>query len=170
MNRLLIFACAILITTMLIAPMLGGGDRVPVVEASEQAHSGEVERRASDAGGAMVIERDAAGQFHVNAEVGGAEVRFLVDTGADVVALTLGDAQRAGLSVDGLAFAPILRTASGVGYGARVRLDRVTVGGRELDDVEAVVVRNLPVSLLGQSALRRLGSVTLEGDRLVIAG
>jgi aspartyl protease family protein len=33
-----------------------------------------------------------------------------------------------------------------------------------------VVVPDLPVSLLGQSALRRLGSVTLQGDRLLISG
>jgi predicted aspartyl protease len=34
--------------------------------------------------------------------------------------------------------------------------------------VSAVVIRGLPVNLLGQSVLRRLGSVQLSGDRMVI--
>jgi aspartyl protease family protein len=64
----------------------------------------------------------------------------------------------------------MLQTASGTGLAAPVEIDRMTIGGHELVGVEAVVVPDLPVSLLGQSALRRLGSVTLKGDRLIIAG
>ena len=50
-----------------------------------------------------------------------------------------------------------------------VRIDRLAVDGREIGGIEAVVVRDLSVNLLGQSALKRLGKVTLEGDRLVIS-
>ena len=42
------------------------------------------------------------------------------------------------------------------------------LGERELTNVEAVVVRELPVNLLGQNVLRKLGQVNLQGDRMVI--
>ncbi|OYW16075.1 MAG: hypothetical protein B7Z39_02670 [Novosphingobium sp. 12-64-8] len=171
MNRLILFALLIMIIVVVIAPNLGHqAERVTVasVRAEKDVAVAAVERPVVG-GGSTVIERDGGGQFHVSAEVDGQEVRFLVDTGADLVALTEADAARLGLSPDPGSFQPTLRTASGTGYGAPVRLERMSVGGRDLDDVEAVVVRGLSVSLLGQSVLRQLGSVTLEGDRLLIS-
>ncbi|MDE2619534.1 MAG: TIGR02281 family clan AA aspartic protease [Sphingomonadales bacterium] len=117
----------------------------------------------------ITIGRDETGQFHLDAQVNGAPARLLVDTGADVVALTEADAERAGLVVDPAAYRPILRTASGEGMGARVRIDRLEIGPVVLRDVEAVVAHDLATSLLGQSALARLGRVELSGDVLVIA-
>jgi aspartyl protease family protein len=117
---------------------------------------------------ATVIRRDASGQFHLQAQVNGQEARFLVDTGADVVALTTEEAERLGLHVFTGDFQPIMQTASGVGYGARVTLDRITLGGREFSGIDAVVVEGLQVNLLGQSVLRRLGRVELRGDSMVI--
>lgn len=116
------------------------------------------------------IARDAQGQFHLNVDVGGEPVRFLVDTGADVVALTEDDAERLGLKPDPSEYRPMLQTAAGTGMAAPVEIDRLTIGGHDLIGVTAVVVPDLPVSLLGQSVLRRLGSVTLKGDRLTISG
>jgi len=172
MNRLILSALLIIGIVVLIAPNLGH-ETGPGAESSEAAGAfaiAETPRSQVGNGGDTVIERDGGGQFHVNADVNGQEVRFLVDTGADVVALTTEDAARLGIAPDPASFQPILRTASGTGYGAPVRIDHLAIGGRDLDDVEAVVVRGLPVSLLGQSVLRQMGSVTLEGDRLVIAG
>lgn len=120
------------------------------------------------AGDALGIARGEDGQFHLTAQVNGEDTSFLVDTGADVVALTVDDAERLGVYVDPAAFRPILQTASGKGYGQRVRLDSMSIGGRELDGVDAVVVDGLGMNLLGQSVLRRLGRVELQGDRLVI--
>ena len=117
-----------------------------------------------------MIRRDSTGQFHLDVDVGGAQITFLVDTGADVVALTERDAQVLGITPDAESYRPILRTASGTGMAAAVQLERMTIAGRDLENVQAVVVPDLPVSLLGQSALRQLGSVTLQGDRLIISG
>ncbi|MBC2669725.1 TIGR02281 family clan AA aspartic protease [Novosphingobium piscinae] len=144
-------------------PAAPGAAPVPAITPSAPAA-----RRASFAGESLVIPRDASGQFHVDLVVNGAPARFLVDTGADVVALTEADAERAGLVVDPASYRPILRTASGEGYGAPARLDRLAIGQVELRDVTAVVVKDLGTSLLGQSALARLGRVELSGDRLVL--
>lgn len=116
----------------------------------------------------IVIERDASGQFHLLAEVNGEDTQFLVDTGADIVALTVADAERLGLDILPDDFEPIMQTASGVGYAARVELDRIGLGNEEFRNVDAVVVKGLGVNLLGQSVLRRLGKVELQGDRMVI--
>ena len=61
-----------------------------------------------------------------------------------------------------------MQTASGVGYGAPITLDEIEIAGQKLHDVDAVVVKDLGTNLLGQSALRRLGSVELKGDKMVI--
>jgi len=183
MNRIIAFALAVLLVTVMLAPALKqpAGAASARAASAKSAHaspwskagpSAEPARADSGAGSSEVveIERDAQGQFHLDVDAGGESVRFLVDTGADVVALTEDDADRLGIRPDASDFRPMLQTASGTGMGAPVQIARLTIGGHDLDDIEAVVVPDLPVSLLGQSALRRLGSVTLRGDRLVITG
>lgn len=119
-------------------------------------------------GETIALVRDGTGQFHLEAEVNGRRTRFLVDTGADTVAIGEGEAQRLGIDTATLDFAPIVQTASGEGMGARVTIDRMTIGNADLGSVSAIVIRDLPVNLLGQSVLRRLGKVELSGDRMTI--
>lgn len=181
MEKVILLVGVVLVGAVLLVPLPKGGP-APDPQASATAParasksaspwSRETAAAATRVGPGEVveIERDAQGQFHLDVDVGGETVRFLVDTGADVVALTEDDAERLGLKPDAGAYRPMLQTASGTGMGAPVEIERLTIGGRDLDGVEAVVAPDLPVSLLGQSALRRLGSVTLRGDRLIIAG
>lgn len=179
MERHAIFAVVVVLVALAMAPFLSTRTAAPVgvpaSRASAPAASWALRSPAKPVeeaavGGSDAIERGADGQFHVDGEVEGEEVRFLVDTGADVVALTAGDAERAGIVPEPESFRPLVRSATGTGWAALVRIGRLTVGSRELSDVEAMVVRGLPVSLLGQTALQRLGTVTLEGDRLLIGG
>ncbi|MBX9885841.1 MAG: TIGR02281 family clan AA aspartic protease [Novosphingobium sp.] len=174
MNRFFVIAGLVLVGSVLLAPRLKVESEASVPHAKPARASpwskdapAPSRMRSSEM---VEIARDAQGQFHLEVDVGGEAVRFLVDTGADVVALTEDDADRLGLRPDPSEYRAMLQTASGTGMAAPVEIDRLTIGGRELTGVEAVVVPDLPVSLLGQSALRRLGSVTLQGDRLIIAG
>ena len=132
---------------------------------------GETPGPSSTASGfddAMVLQRDRSGQFHVEAQVDGQSAEFLVDTGADIVALTVDEAERLGYPVDPTSFVPLMQTASGTGNGAIVRLDRLEVAGAEFHDIDAVVLEGLTVNLRGQTVLAKLGQVSLEGDRMVI--
>lgn len=115
---------------------------------------------------ALTLTRDSSGQFHIDVRINNDTVNFLVDTGADMVALTVEDADNLGLSYGEMQ--PIMQTASGVGYGAPVMIDELEVNGMVLRNVEAIVAQDLPVNLLGQSVLRELGSVELSGDRMVL--
>ena len=116
----------------------------------------------------MVLQRDGSGQFHLTAQVDGQDTQFLIDTGADIVALTVDEAQRLGYRVDPASFVPLMQTASGTGNGAIIHLDRMEVAGVEFHDIDAVVMDGLGVNLLGQSILAKLGQVSLEGDRMMI--
>ena len=139
-------------------------DAVQTVRLGEQASA----PAASGFDDAMVLQRDRGGQFHIEAEVDGQTAEFLVDTGADIVALTVDEAGRLGYPVDPADFVPMMQTASGTGNGTLVHLDRLEVAGAEFHDIDAVVLDGLGVNLLGQSVLARLGQVSLEGDRMVI--
>ena len=114
------------------------------------------------------IARDESGQFRLTVQVNGQGARFLVDTGAGMVALTVEDARNLGIDVDPESFEPIGRSASGVARGAAVRIDRFQLGDAEFRDVDAIVLEGLGTNLLGQSLLRRLGKVEMHGDRMVI--
>lgn len=114
------------------------------------------------------LARDPSGHFLAQATVNGHAVRMLVDTGASIVALTPDDARAAGLSVDPARWTEVGRTASGRARGERLMLASVGIGGVRRMDVDAVVVEGLPVSLLGQSFLRKLAAVEIKGDQMTL--
>lgn len=115
-----------------------------------------------------VIERGSGGGFYVTAQVNGAPVRFVVDTGADQVALTKEDAARAGIPFDPARFTAVARTASGVGMGQMVRINVLDVEGKARDGVGAMVLDGLDTSLLGQNYLSRLDGVEITGDKMIL--
>ena len=157
-----------LVAALLLAGQFLAPEKPLASGTAPMASASPVQPAAHFAGDEIVLQRDRTGQFHMDAAVNGNRTTFLVDTGADTVALTVADAEAAGLSVNPDAFVPILQTASGQGYGTVVTLDRLEIGDTELHNIGAVVVRDLGVSLLGQSVLARMGRVELKGDRMVI--
>jgi aspartyl protease family protein len=171
MQRLLVHTFVWIIALFVVGQLLFSATHEPAQKEQEQALALSASRTPSQSGFSeegTVIERDASGQFHLQAQVNGEDTQFLVDTGADIVALTVAEAERLGLDVPPDDFQPIMQTASGVGYAAKVELDRLGLGNEEFHGVDAVVVEGLSVNLLGQSVLRRLGKVELQGDRMVI--
>lgn len=172
MKRELAFAAVVLTGALLFAqkaPAPEGDPDSRKAEAKPSPWSAASTRTTARGDGATtVLRRDASGQFHITAQVNGEDVRFMVDTGADVVALTVDDAQRLGIDADPEQFQPIGRTASGVGYGLPIRLDHIEIEGHEMTDVQAVVMDGLGTNLLGQSVLRRLGQLEMRGDTMTI--
>ncbi|MGH7110519.1 MAG: retropepsin-like aspartic protease family protein [Stellaceae bacterium] len=117
---------------------------------------------------AMVFPADASGHIVVAAEVDGAPVRLLLDTGASVLTLSLADARAAGIEEDQLVFDRPVATANGITRMAPVTLREVRIGQLSLADVAAAVLPDLRVSLLGMSLLRRLPSYQIRNGTLTI--
>ena len=164
-------AFAMVIALLLVGQQLGTvrpADGAPVASGSDSAAPASPGAGSAFTPDGMALDRDASGQFHVEARVNGNPTRFLVDTGADAVALTVADARAAGVAFDPATFQPILRTASGEGWGTLARVERIELGATELRNVQVVVVRDLDVSLLGQSVLGRMGKVEMQGDHMVL--
>lgn len=107
------------------------------------------------------------GHYYLTAEVNGARVLFVVDTGASQIVLTARDAERAGLDPAGLGYFGSAQTANGMVRTAPVRLERFTLGPFEDRNLPAVVnAGDLDTSLLGMSYLGRFRTLAISGDRL----
>lgn len=104
---------------------------------------------------------DAAGMYFVDGSIDGFSVRFLVDTGATLVAMNRNQARRLGIPYKLEGTEGLTTTASGTAKAYYVELDRVRVGDIELRDVQAAVIDgdHPQQVLLGNSVLNRLDMV-----------
>lgn len=116
----------------------------------------------------LVYHANSQGHVVVDGVVNGTPVRFLVDTGATMVVLTMRDAAAAGLSRSDLVFSMQTSTANGVARAAPVRLREVRLGQLSVDDVPAAVAEKLGISLLGQSFLTRLDGYEMHDGVLTL--
>jgi aspartyl protease family protein len=118
------------------------------------------------------VARTSSGDFAISAQINGARVHMVVDTGATSVVLTAEDAKSAGLPLALLNYTVNIETANGRARAAPVTLDRIAMGELEERSVEALVVQpgQLRTSLLGMSFLNRLQSWQVNGDRLMLKG
>jgi aspartyl protease family protein len=126
--------------------------------------------RALSRGGTVEIARGNRGEFQIFAQINGAHVPTVYDTGASAVVLTQEAAKAAGLPLDFLNYSVQVETANGRTRAAPVTLDRIKVGGIEERAVPALIAQpgQLRMSLLGMSFLDRLKSSEVRGDRLVL--
>ncbi|MEP7315589.1 MAG: TIGR02281 family clan AA aspartic protease [Sphingomicrobium sp.] len=148
-------------------PMAAGTQATRIVEVA-RSEAMSVAPATNIFGGATVLKRGAGGHFFTDATVNGMNVNFLVDTGATGVALTTDDAQRMGLVFLPSEFSVIGSGASGPVRGKLVVLDRVTMGGKTVEQVPGAILENAEMSLLGQSFLARMGKIEIEGNEMVI--
>ena len=118
----------------------------------------------------IALRRADDGHFYARVRVNGADIRFMVDTGATNLVLSQQDARRIGLAMDNLNYVLPVSTANGTVYGAGVVLERVKLGGFVDTDVRAMVNGGrMSVSLLGMSYLDRFRRFSVEGDRLLLS-
>ena len=152
------------------ALVLGYSFRFEVSELGDRLAGAVVPSRAIEqAGGAVTIRAGRDGHFAVDAEVDGARVRFLVDTGASDIVLSPSDARRLGFDLEPLVFSRRYRTANGVILGAPVRLGKVRVGSITVNGVAASVNgAEMERSLLGMSFLDRLSGYEVARGTLTL--
>jgi aspartyl protease family protein len=132
---------------------------------------GEHYRAGTGSGGAerqtVVLASDSAGHFFTEGMINGTPVRFVVDTGATLIALPGRDAARMGIDYRKGPRGTV-STANGPTTVYQVRFDRVRLGGIELTSVDGVVIeQGLDVALLGMSFLNRV-DMRREGQTMTL--
>lgn len=103
----------------------------------------------------IVLPVGLGGHFTAAGAINGRPVQFMVDTGATLVAISQGEAERIGLDYRNAPRA-MTQTANGAVPVHRINLNAVRVGEVEVANVDAVVIpAQMPYILLGNSFLGR---------------
>lgn len=154
---------------------VGAAQAVSAWDAGKQGPTLRAETVAADdltpisTSSAASIAKSGDGHYWAEAEVNDRRVRFLVDTGASAVALTVADAKRLGFDPDKLDYTYEVTTASGPARAAAVKLERVSVSGAAVRDVDALVIeKGLDTSLLGMTYLGRLSRFEATRTALIL--
>lgn len=119
--------------------------------------------------GEIIAPRYRDGHYHLTLQINGADVDFLVDTGASAMVLSEDDARKVGFDPASLRYSEQAATANGIVQTAPVILDRVQLGD--------IVDRGFPASvnggamdgsLLGMAYLERFSSIEIKDNALVL--
>lgn len=126
-----------------------------------------LQTRYGDAGAReVVLQRNRFGHYVTSGRINGQPVTFILDTGATGVAIPEAVANRLGLK-RGRAIRT--QTANGVATSYTARLDQVSVGDIQLEDVWAGITPGLKTEevLLGMSFLKHI-EFSQRGDTLIL--
>lgn len=115
----------------------------------------------------IVMTSQSGGHFMTAGTINGTSVRFMVDTGATSVAMSIAEAERIGLDYKkgALGYA---NTANGMVPAYQMQLTSVQIGDVQVFNVDATVIpAQLPFVLLGNSFLNRF-QMRREDDRMTL--
>lgn len=126
--------------------------------------------RDEDGRAAVMLERMRSGHFEVRAEINGAPVTLLVDTGATSTVLSADDARRAGIDPATLSYNVTVMTANGQARAARLPGLDISVGEISRTNLPALVAEpgRLDRSLLGMTFINTLSGFDMRGERLIL--
>jgi aspartyl protease family protein len=110
------------------------------------------------------------GHFGVRADVDGAGISMIVDTGATRTVLTADDAARAGIDIARLNYNLPVMTANGPAQAASVTADELSVGTIKRRHMAVLVAApgSLGQSLLGMNFINSLSGFDMRGDRMIL--
>ncbi len=119
--------------------------------------------------GRLIINISQDGHFYVDVKINNQAVRFMIDTGASDVVLSMEDAKKIGINPKNLIFNKRYQTANGEVFGASIRLNEIEIGGVKFYDMPASVnSADLGVPLLGMQFLRKFRRYEFYQDRLIL--
>ena len=123
----------------------------------------------SNNSGQIIISKSQGNHFFANVKINGQNIRFMIDTGASDMSLTLADARKIGINPQELIFNKPYQTANGIIYGATVNLDNIEFGPLNLRNFRASVNKsNMGTSLLGMSFLRKFSRYEVYQGKLIL--
>lgn len=117
---------------------------------------------------------DAGGVYRISCSVNGAKMKMIFDTGASSVSLSETMANflydNDYISKEDILGTSKSQTADGsIHDNVVINIKDIEISGLHLKNVQAVVIsgQNAPL-LLGQTAIQKLGHISLNGDKLII--
>ncbi|GFD92164.1 hypothetical protein KUL156_40140 [Alteromonas sp. KUL156] len=114
------------------------------------------------------------GVFYVPCKIKNIPLKFVFDTGASNVSISLTEAmfllKHGGLSFKDIKKSTKFKIANGtIQEGTKVIIPKINIADIELNNIEATVVHNMEAPLLlGQSAISKLGRFQIDKDKLII--
>ena len=115
--------------------------------------------------------RKEGGVYLVPIEVNGVPMEFIFDTGASIISISAAEAiflykQNKLTDDDFLGTQQFIDATGNVSEGTVILLKTVRIGNKTLTNVQASIVHNLEAPLLlGQSALSRFGTISIDYNR-----
>lgn len=120
-------------------------------------------------GGETRIPMARDGHFWLQAQVNGTPVRFMVDTGATVTAVSPETARAAGLEPRAGTLPVRLQTANGAVAADMTTIDELRFGNVAARGLDAIIAPGLgSTNVIGMNLLSRLASVRLEGETMIM--
>lgn len=120
-------------------------------------------------GSSLTLRKGEDGHFWVTADVNGRPVRFLVDSGATVTAMSAQAARDAGVEPGGLGIKTVIETANGIVEAERATISDLQVGTLRVRDHDVVISAALgDTNLLGMNFLSELESWRVEGNNMIL--
>ncbi|MBU6140723.1 MAG: TIGR02281 family clan AA aspartic protease [Proteobacteria bacterium] len=132
---------------------------------------GEINPASAQVGesGELVINISQDGHFYLNTKINGVAIRFMIDTGASDIVLSVAEAEKIGVNTKILQFNKTYQTANGKSFGATIKLEELEVANVKFRNVTASVnSAEMGTSLLGMSFLRRCKKYEFYQDKLVL--
>ena len=164
----------ILITAAILAGlgtfMAQTADRITLTSATVARPAEPIAMAAQIGTRSVSIPRDARGHFATDGRIEGQRIRFMVDTGASVIALNEKSAAEFGLRPTPGQYTAMVNTANGIIKAAPTRLAMVEVAGLIVRDVDALVLpdESLSENLLGLSFLSKLKRIEYANGQMVL--
>ena len=119
--------------------------------------------------GTVRIAKGDDGHFHVDSQINGRSVSFLIDSGATTTALSVGSAQAGGVEVSQSGFPVSIDTANGSTTARRARIAALTIGPIVREDFPVLVSESFgDENLLGMDFLSSLKGWRVEGETMVL--
>lgn len=119
--------------------------------------------------GQIIINKSYDNHFYANVKINDVNVRFMIDTGASDVVLSLDDADRVGIDISKLIFNKPYQTANGTSFGASTIAKKIQFGNLQLRNVRISVNNaDMGTSLLGMSFLSKFKKYEFYQDKLIL--
>ena len=110
------------------------------------------------------------GVYYIPVKINGTEMDFIFDTGAGLISISFLEAsflyKQGKITKDDILGSDNFQDATGnITEGAIINLREVTIGGRTIYNIRALVTDNVNAPLLlGQTALGQFGKITIDYD------